>query len=101
LQTVSTMGLTPTEPRIFTCSLCKTVMDEQPITFVKDKKIWTVNIHICKNEDCLVKRGAVSTEYKTEQRGNYPKMPVVKKSRPRNPRDDFNDILGKDFERIE
>lgn len=52
--------------RTFTCSLCNNALVEQPITYVKDNKIWTVNVLLCKNEKCVIRRGGTWVEYKTE-----------------------------------
>jgi hypothetical protein len=59
--------------RIFTCTLCNSALVEQAVSFVQPdekgkKRIWTVNILLCRNEKCLKRRGATSVEYKTEGR---------------------------------
>jgi hypothetical protein len=61
-------------PGRFHCTLCDSVMEEQAISFVKESegnkpaKIWTVKQLICKNEKCLIKRGATFVDYRTESR---------------------------------
>lgn len=53
--------------RNFACSLCNSSLKEHPVSFVQDGTLWTVNVLLCKNEKCMLRRGAVSVEHMTEQ----------------------------------
>jgi hypothetical protein len=86
--------------RDFVCSICRGKAEIHPITFVKHNKIWTVDILMCKNEDCLEYRGATWVDYQTEQRAKRPSNITVEPPPPVKKEKKFTDILNVNFLRI-
>jgi hypothetical protein len=54
-----------------TCTLCNHQIAWRPVSFIADNKLWRVEIPLCIQPDCLLKRDAVWIDYLAEKRYGF------------------------------
>jgi hypothetical protein len=52
------------------CSICNAAAEIKPMTFLKNDKLWHIDVIVCTNEPCMIKRGGWAVEHRVEKRGN-------------------------------